>query len=91
MDAAITSFINSPGSLLALLAILLFCFIKGWIMPITWVDKLLKSKDETIDSLTKELDDLSKAAPIVVKIMEELNNQAGQKKVERRNSGDYDA
>jgi hypothetical protein len=91
IDGAVNSFINSPASVLSLFALIIFFFAKGWVLPLNWVNKLLKTKDETIETQAKQIEDLTKAAPLVVKIMEELNRQAEQKKIERQDSGDYHA
>lgn len=75
----------------AIILFTIYALVRGWIIPKSTVDRLLQTKDETIAAQNAQLSDLTKAAPLVVKIMEELNRQAEQKKVERSDSGDYHA
>lgn len=75
MDAWITSFVNSNATTLGLLVIGLFAFVRGWIVPITWFNRLLKAKDEIIAQQAKIIEDNKELKPLLVKLLEKLNDK----------------
>lgn len=75
MDAWITSFVNSNATTLGLLVVGLFAFVRGWIVPITWFNRLLKAKDEIIAQQAKIIEDNKELKPLLVKLLEKLNDK----------------
>lgn len=76
MDAFITAFVNSPASTLGLLMFGVLSLARGWILPISWFNKLLKAKDEIIAEQARIIEENKDLKPLVVKLLEKLNEKA---------------
>jgi hypothetical protein len=75
MDAWITSFINSNATTLGLLVVGLFAFARGWVIPITWFNRLLKAKDEIIAEQARIIEQNKEVTIPLVKLLEKLNEK----------------
>jgi len=76
MDAFLTSIINSPVSTVSVLLLALISLFRGWIVPISWFNRLLKAKDEIIAQQAKLIEEDKELKPLVVKLLEKLNEKA---------------
>jgi hypothetical protein len=62
--------------LITVIVIAVLAIFRGWIVPGRTVDRLLKSKDETIVTLTKANDQLVEGQRPLVKLLDTLNESA---------------
>jgi len=57
----------------------IFALFKGWLYPGSWVDRMLRAKDEIIKKQEQELERYKPLQPLFVKFLETLNSQAKTK------------